>query len=103
MATVGLRIMTGNSNPQLAEDICENIGISLCRARIEKFSDGETLVEVGESVRGTDTFVVQSLANPVNDHLMELLVIIDALKRASAKRITALMPYFLPLISQVLL
>ena len=94
MATVGLRIMSGNSNKKLAGEICDYLGIALCRARIDRFSDGETLVEVGESVRGTDAFVIQSLANPVNDHLMELLAIIDALKRASARRITAVMPYY---------
>ena len=92
MATVGIRVISGNSNPELAENICDYLGISLCRARIDRFSDGETLVEVGESVRGTDAFVIQSLAHPVNDHLMELLTIIDALKRASARRITAVMP-----------
>ena len=94
MATVGLRIVSGNSNPKLAQKICDHLGISLSRARIDSFSDGETLVELGESVRGTDTFVIQSLAHPVNDNLMELLVIIDALRRASARRITAVMPYY---------
>ncbi len=94
MATVGLRVISGNSNPELAKNICDYLGIELCRARIDRFSDGETLVEVGESVRGTDAFVIQSLAHPVNDHLMELLTIIDALKRASARRITAVMPYY---------
>jgi ribose-phosphate pyrophosphokinase len=94
MGTVGLRIITGSSHPDLAQRICDHLGTRLCRARIEKFQDGETLVEVGESVRGTDAFVVQSLSHPVNDHLMELLVIIDALKRASARRITALTPYY---------
>ena len=94
MATVGIRIISGNSNPDLAKRICDYLGIPLCRAKIEKFSDGETFVEVGESVRGTDAFVIQSLSHPVNDHLMELLVIIDALKRASTRRITAVMPYY---------
>ena len=94
MGTVGLRIISGSSHPELAQRICHHLGTRLCRARIEKFQDGETLVEMGESVRGTDAFVVQSLSHPVNDHLMELLVIIDALKRASARRITALTPYY---------
>jgi ribose-phosphate pyrophosphokinase len=94
MGTVGLRIISGSSHPDLAQRICDHLGTRPCRARIEKFQDGETLVEVGESVRGTDAFVVQSLSPPVNDHLMELLAIIDALKRASARRITALMPYY---------
>jgi ribose-phosphate pyrophosphokinase len=94
MATVGLRVVSGNSNPKLAQEICDHLGISMGRTRIDRFSDGETLVELGESVRGTDTFVIQSIAHPVNDHLMELLVIIDALKRASARRVTAVMPYY---------
>jgi len=94
MATVGLRVVSGNSNPKLAQKICDHLGISLGRAKIDRFSDGETLVELGESVRGTDAFVIQSLAHPVNDNLMELLVIIDALRRASARRITAVMPYY---------
>ena len=94
MATVGLRVISGNSNPELARKICDYLGIPLCRAKIDRFNDGETLVEVGESVRGTDAFVIQSLAHPVNDHLMELLAIVDALKRASARRITAVMPYY---------
>jgi ribose-phosphate pyrophosphokinase len=94
MATVGIRVISGNSNPKLAQDICDYLGITLCRARIDRFSDGETLVEIAESVRGTDAFVIQSLAYPVNDHLMELLAIIDALRRASSRRITAVMPYY---------
>ena len=94
MATVGLKIISGNSNARLAKSICDYIGISPCRARIEKFSDGETQIELGESVRGADAFVIQSLAHPVNDHLMELLAIVDALKRASVKRVTAVMPYY---------
>ncbi len=94
MATVGLRVIGGNSNPKLTNDICDYLGIARCRARIDRFSDGETLVEVAESVRGTDAFVVQSLAHPVNDHLMELLAVIDALRRASTRRITAVMPYY---------
>ena len=94
MATVGLRIMSGNSNPELAHNICDYLGIPLGRAKIDRFSDGETLVELGESVRGTDAFVIQSLAHPVNDHLMELLALVDALRRASARRITAVMPYY---------
>jgi ribose-phosphate pyrophosphokinase len=94
MATVGLRVISGNSNPELAQSICAHLEIEPCRTRIDRFKDGETLVEVGESVRGTDAFVIQSIAHPVNDHLMELLAIIDALKRASARRITAVMPYY---------
>ncbi|MFP3870825.1 MAG: ribose-phosphate diphosphokinase [Syntrophobacteria bacterium] len=94
MTAAGLRIISGNSNPGLAQRVCDYFKIGLCHARVERFKDGETLVEVGESVRGMDTFVIQSLGHPVNDHLMELLVIIDALKRASAWRITAVIPYY---------
>lgn len=94
MATYGLKIFAGNSNPDLALQICESLEIPLGRALVTTFSDGEIRVEIGENVRGADVFVVQSGAPPVNDHLMELLVMIDALKRASARRITAVMPYY---------
>lgn len=94
MATYGLKIFSGNSNPELAEQICESLEIRLGRALVTTFSDGEVRVEIGENVRGADVFVVQSGAHPVNDHLMELLVMIDALKRASARRITAVIPYY---------
>lgn len=94
MATYGMKIFTGNSNPELAQQICDSLEIPLGRALVSTFSDGEIRVEIGENVRGADVFVVQSGAQPVNDHLMELLVMIDALKRASARRITAVMPYY---------
>lgn len=94
MATYGLKIFTGNSNPELAQRICDSLEISLGRALVSTFSDGEIRVEVSENVRGADVFVVQTGTQPVNDHLMELLVMIDALKRASARRITAVMPYY---------
>ncbi|SFM66227.1 ribose-phosphate diphosphokinase [Thermodesulforhabdus norvegica] len=94
MAMYGLKIFTGNSNPELARKICENLDIPLGRALVSTFSDGEIRVEIQENVRGADVFVVQSGAHPVNDHLVELLVMIDALKRASARRITAVMPYY---------
>lgn len=94
MATYGLKIFSGNSNPDLAQSICDCLEISLGRALVTTFSDGEIRVEIGENVRGADVFVVQSGAQPVNDHLMELLVMIDALKRASARRITAVIPYY---------
>jgi ribose-phosphate pyrophosphokinase len=94
MATYGLKIFAGNSNPELAQHICDTLEISLGRSLVTKFSDGEIRVEIGENVRGADVFVVQSGAHPVNDNLMELLVMIDALKRASARRITAVMPYY---------
>lgn len=94
MATYGLKIFSGNSNLELAQKICDTLEIPLGRALVTTFSDGEICVEVGENVRGADVFVVQSGAPPVNDHLMELLVMIDALKRASARRITAVIPYY---------
>ncbi|MFP5213485.1 MAG: ribose-phosphate pyrophosphokinase [Acidobacteriota bacterium] len=94
MATYGLKIFAGNSNPELAQAICNSLEIPLGRALVSTFSDGEVRVEIGENVRGADVFVIQSGAYPVNDHLMELLVMIDALKRASARRITAVIPYY---------
>jgi ribose-phosphate pyrophosphokinase len=94
MATYGLKIFAGNSNPELAQKICDCLEIPLGRALVSTFSDGEIRVEVAENVRGADVFVIQSGMHPVNDHLMELLVIIDALKRASARRITAVIPYY---------
>jgi len=94
MATYGMKIFSGNSNLELAQKICDSLEIPLGRALVSTFSDGEIRVEVGENVRGADVFVVQSGAPPVNDHLMELLVMIDALKRASARRITAVIPYY---------
>ncbi len=89
-----MRIFTGNSNVSLAQMICEHLGIPLGKAQVKKFSDGEINVEINESVRGMDVFVVQSTCPPVNDHLMELLILIDALKRASAARINAVVPYY---------
>jgi ribose-phosphate pyrophosphokinase len=94
MATYGLKIFAGNSNPDLAQQICECLEIPLGKAVVTTYSDGECRVEIAENVRGADVFVVQSGAHPVNDHLMELLVMIDALKRASARRITAVIPYY---------
>jgi len=94
MATYGMKIFSGNSNLELAQKICDSLEIPLGRALVSTFSDGEIRVEIGENVRGADVFVVQSGAPPVNDHLMELLVMIDALKRASARRITAVIPYY---------
>lgn len=94
MATYGMKIFTGNSNPALAQQICNSLEVPLGKALVGTFSDGEIRVEIGENVRGADVFVVQSGSPPVNDHLMELLVMIDALKRASARRITAVIPYY---------
>ena len=89
-----IKIFSGNSNRPLAEAICKHIGISMGNAEVGAFSDGENFVSIYETVRGSDVFVVQSTCSPVNDNLMELLIMIDALKRASAGRITAVMPYF---------
>ena len=89
-----IKVFTGNSNPALAQEICQLMGTKLGEAEVKGFADGEASVSIYETVRGSDVFVVQSTCKPVNDHLMELLVMIDALRRASAGRITAVMPYF---------
>ena len=89
-----IKIFAGNSNRPLAEEIAEKIGLPVGVATVGKFSDGEAEINIGEVVRGSDVFIIQSTSTPVNDNLMELLIMIDALKRASAGRITAVMPYF---------
>ena len=89
-----LTIFSGNANRELAEQICRCVEVRLGAAEVTTFSDGEIFVEIGENVRGVNCFVVQSSSNPVNDNLMELLIMIDALKRASAGSIVAVMPYF---------
>lgn len=89
-----LRLFTGNSNPDLSEAISRYLGIPIGEATVGRFSDGEIQVEVGESVRHRDVFVIQSLSWPVNDNLMELMILVDALRRASAHSITAVIPYF---------
>mgnify|MGYP005840463785 CR=1 FL=1 len=89
-----IKIFSGNSNRALAEEIAERIGLPVGVATVGKFNDGEIEVNIGEVVRGSDVFVVQSTCSPVNDNLIELLIMIDALKRASAGRITAVIPYF---------
>ncbi|MDO4565787.1 MAG: ribose-phosphate pyrophosphokinase [Oscillospiraceae bacterium] len=89
-----IKIFTANSNPELARAMSEYLGLPLGKSEVGAFSDGEISVSVFESVRGSDVFVVQSTSNPVNTHLMELLIMIDAFKRASAGRITAVLPYF---------
>lgn len=89
-----IKIFSGNSNRALAEEIGEKIGLPLGIATVGTFSDGESAINIGEVVRGSDVFVIQSTCTPVNDNLVELLIMIDALKRASAGRITAVMPYF---------
>jgi ribose-phosphate pyrophosphokinase len=94
MAPRDFKVFSGNSNPALAKRICEYLKRPLSRADVGRFSDGEIQVEIGENVRGLDTFVVQSTCPPTNDHLMELLIMIDALKRASAASINAVIPYY---------
>ena len=89
-----IQVFCGNSNPELAKTICEKLGIELGQGVVRTFSDGEVSVSLEETVRGADVFLVQSTCKPVNDHLMELLVMIDACRRASAGRITAVIPYF---------
>jgi ribose-phosphate pyrophosphokinase len=89
-----LLIFTGNSNRKLALDICKHLKVKLGGASIDRFSDGEIRVKISENVRGHDVFVVQSTCDPANENLMELLIMIDALKRSSAQRITAVLPYF---------
>jgi ribose-phosphate pyrophosphokinase len=88
-----LMVFTGNANPRLAEDVVRHLSIDLGRAKVGRFSDGEVMVEILENVRGRDVFVLQSICSPTNDNLMELLVMVDALKRASAGRVTAAIPY----------
>jgi ribose-phosphate pyrophosphokinase len=89
-----LKLFTGNANVQLAGEIAKYLKVSLGDATVGTFSDGEINVKINENVRGTDVFVVQPTSSPVNNHLMELLIMIDAFKRASAKRITAVIPYY---------
>ena len=89
-----IKLVAGNSNPALAEGVGAYIGIPLTKALVRRFADMEIFVEIQETVRGADVFVLQSTSFPANDHLMELLIIIDALRRASARRITAVIPYF---------
>jgi len=89
-----LTIFTGNGNPELAKDICKSLNVRLGKCEVGRFKDAEIQVKISENVRGKDVFVVQPTCDPANDNLMELLIIIDALKRSSAKRITAVLPYY---------
>ncbi len=89
-----IRVFSGNANVPLAQKICQKLGVSLGQANVTTFSDGETRVEINENVRGMDVFIIQSTCTPVNITLMELLIMIDAMKRASADRITAVVPYY---------
>ena len=89
-----LKVFSLNSNPKLAEEIADHIGVELGKSSVKRFSDGEVQINIEESVRGCDVYVVQSTSNPVNEHLMELLIMIDALKRASARTINVVTPYY---------
>jgi ribose-phosphate pyrophosphokinase len=89
-----IKVFACNSNKELAESIVEKLGLKLGDCEVEKFSDGEISVKINETIRGADVFIIQSTSYPVNDNLMELLIMIDAMKRASAARITAVMPYY---------
>ena len=89
-----IKIITGNANIPLAENICRNIGLRLAQTDVETFADGEISVSLYETVRGSDVFIIQSTCSPVNDNLMEMLIMVDACKRASASRITLVIPYF---------
>src|ERR1700750_352958 len=93
MALDRVMVFAGNSNPRLAESVAGHLHLSLGKAKVGRFSDGEVMVEVLENVRGKDVFVLQSICSPPNDNLMEVLVLVDALKRASAARVTAAIPY----------
>ncbi|HPE80941.1 MAG: ribose-phosphate diphosphokinase [Sedimenticolaceae bacterium] len=94
MSTSGMMVFSGNANPQLSTDIASYLDIPLGKAAVGQFSDGETMVEIQENVRGRDVFVVQPTCEPTNDNLMELLVMIDALRWSSVRRVTAVIPYF---------
>ncbi|MGM9589257.1 MAG: ribose-phosphate pyrophosphokinase [Faecousia sp.] len=89
-----IKVFTGNSNPEFAKTICKELGVEMGKAEVKHFADGEASVSLVETVRGADVFLVQSTCKPVNDNMMELLVMIDACRRASAGRITAVIPYF---------
>lgn len=89
-----MKVFACNSNPELAKSIADKMGLKLGDCEVEKFSDGEISVKINETIRGADVFIIQSTSYPVNDNLMELLIMIDAMKRASAARITAVMPYY---------
>src|SRR5690554_3007492 len=90
----GIKVFTGNANRDLVKNICQELGITMGTCDVTHFSDGEINVNIGETVRGCDVFIIQPTNTPVNDNLMELLILIDALKRASAGRINAVIPYY---------
>ena len=88
------KIFCGNSNPVLAQEICDYLGVPLGDATVKSFPDGESFVRIEENIRGMDVFIIQSTSNPANQNLMELFIMIDAAKRASASRITAVIPFY---------
>ncbi len=94
MSQENLMVFTGNANPSLADGVSRQLGIPLGKAIVSRFSDGEIVVEINENVRGKDVYVLQSTCAPTNDHLMEIMLMVDALKRSSAGRITAVLPYY---------
>lgn len=94
MSVKELKIFCGNANRELAEEIVDYLGVPLGEAKVKRFLDGEITIEIGESVRGSDVFIIQPTCSPTNDNIMELLIMIDALKRASARRITPVIPYY---------
>ena len=89
-----MKILSGTSNLKLSKNIAKNLKLKLINTNIRRFADGEIYIEINENIRGNSVFVIQSTSNPANDNLMELLLVIDALKRSSAKTITAVIPYF---------
>ena len=94
MSDTALQIFTGNANPELAQEIAEFLGMELSKAKVSKFKDGEVRLEINESVRGNNVFIIQPTCAPVNENLMELLIMVDAIRRASAKSITTVIPYY---------
>lgn len=94
MSDTALQISTGNANPELAQEIVEFLGMELSKAKVSKFKDGEVRLEINESVRGNNVFIIQPTCAPVNENLMELLIMVDAIRRASAKSITTVIPYY---------
>ena len=94
MVPDNLMVFAGNANPKLAQAVADHLNVPLGQATVSHFSDGEVMVEIDEKVRGRDVFILQSTCAPTNDNLMELTIMVDALRRASARRITAVMPYY---------
>lgn len=94
MSDTALQIFTGNANPELAQEIVDFLGMELSKAKVSKFKDGEVRLEINESVRGNNVFIIQPTCAPVNENLMELLIMVDAIRRASAKSITTVIPYY---------